>query len=101
MNMIGKTALVLAAVFLPVLAGAAGAEEKISGTVKSIDLETRTIVIKAHNGPEVAISISDEDNSTLNKFRKKLIKVDDEVRVKYVVKDGKNVATVFRKTAGC
>lgn len=84
-----------------VLAGAAVAEEKISGTVRSIDLETRTVVIKAHSGPEVAITISDDDAATLNKFKKKLIKVDDEVRVNYVVKDGKNVATSFRKPAGC
>jgi hypothetical protein len=101
MNIIGKTSLVLAALFLLVLASAAGAEEKINGKVKSIDLETRTIVIAAHNGPEVAITVSDEDTATLNKFRKKLIKVDDAVRVKYVVKEGKNVATSFRKIVGC
>jgi Cu/Ag efflux protein CusF len=101
MNIIGRSALVLAALSLLVLAGAAGADEKTSGTVKSIDLETRTIIIDTHNGPDVAITISEEDTATLNKFKTKLIKVDDEVRVKYVVKDGKNVATVFRKTAGC
>jgi Cu/Ag efflux protein CusF len=101
MNIIGKMALVLAALSLLVLSGAAAAEEKISGTVKSIDLETRTIVITTVNGPEVVITISDEDTGTLNKFKEKRIIVDDAVRVKYVVKDGKNVATSFRKTAGC
>jgi Cu/Ag efflux protein CusF len=101
MNMNRKRALVLAALSLLVFAGAAAAEERISGTVKSIDLETRTIVVKAHQGPEVAITISEEDTATLDKFRKKVIKEDDDVRVKYVVKDGKNVATSFKKSAGC
>lgn len=101
MKILGKTVLVLAALSLLVLAGAAGAEETINGTVKSIDLAAKTIVIKSFFGPEVAVTISDEDAATLNKFRMKLIKVDDSVRVKYVTREGRNVATFFRKTAGC
>jgi hypothetical protein len=101
MNNIRRMALFLTALSLLVLANVASADEKISGKVKSIDLETRTVVVAAHTGKEVAITISDEDTATLNKFKQKRIKVDDEVRVKYVVKEGKNVATSFRKTAGC
>lgn len=102
MSILGRTALILLAVLLLlVLAGAAGAEESINGTVTSIDLETRTIVIKSFFGPEVALTISNEDAETLDKFRKNLIRVEDAVRVKYVTRDGRNVVTFLRKTAGC
>jgi ABC-type uncharacterized transport system auxiliary subunit len=94
-----RMALFLAALTLAVLAGVAGAEEKVNGTVKSIDLETKTVVISTYDGQEVTITV--EDTATLNKLKERRIKVDDDVKVKYIVKDGKNVATYFRKPAGC
>jgi Cu/Ag efflux protein CusF len=94
-----RMALFLAALTLTVLAGVAGAEEKVNGTVKSIDLETKTVVISTYDGQEVTITV--EDTVTLNKLKERRIKVGDDVKVKYIVKDGKNVATYFRKPAGC
>jgi Cu/Ag efflux protein CusF len=96
-----KLVFMLVAVCLALLASAAGAEEKISGRVKSIDLEAKTVVVTTYEGQEVAITISTEDASTLNKLKEKRVREDDDVKVRYVVKDGKNVATYFRKPAGC
>jgi hypothetical protein len=96
-----KLVFMLAALCLTFLAGAAGAEEKISGRVKSIDLETNAVVVTTYEGQEVTITISPEDTSTLNKLKEKRVREDDDVKVRYVVKDGKNVATYFRKPAGC
>ena len=96
-----KIAFMLVALCLTLLAGASGAEEKISGRVKSIDLETNTVVVSTYEGQEVTITISPEDTSTLNKLKEKRVRVDDDVKVRYVIKDGKNVATYFRKPAGC
>jgi len=91
----------LAALCLTFLVGAAGAEEKISGRVKSIDLESNTVVVTTYEGQEVIITIRPEDTSTLNKLKEKRVRVDDDIKVRYVGKDGKNVATYFRKPAGC
>ncbi len=91
----------LAAFCLAVLAGAAGAEEKVNGRVKSIDLAANTVVVTSYEGQDITITISADDTVTLNKLRDRRIKVDDDVKVKYVVKDGRNVATYFRKPAGC
>jgi len=96
-----KLVFMLAVLCLTFLAGAAGAEEKISGKVKSIDLETKTVVVTTYEGQEVAITISPEDTVTLNKLKEKRVRADDDVKVRYIVKDGKNVATYFRKPAGC
>jgi len=91
--------LLWAVLALIILAGAAAAEEKANGTVKSIDLTTNTVVISTYDGHEVVITV--EDAATLAKLAEKRIKVDDDVKVKYITKDGKNVATFFRKPAGC
>ena len=96
-----KIAFFLTALCLTVLAGAAGAEERISGKVKSIDLETNTVVVTTYEGQEVTITISAEDTLTLKKLKERLIRVDDDVKVKYISKDGKNVATYFKKTLAC
>lgn len=84
---------------IAIFAGNVMAEEKIKGKVKSIDLKTSTVVITFDDNPDITITV--EDDETLNKLKDGRIGVDDEVKVKYVVKDGKNVATYFRKTAGC
>ncbi len=94
-------AFILVVLCLTFLAGAAGAEEKISGRVKSIDLESNTVVVTTYEGQEVIITIRPEDTSTLNKLKEKRVRADDDIKVRYVSKDGKNVATYFRKPAGC
>ena len=83
------------------VAGLAAAEEKVNGRVKSIDLSTNIVVVTSYEGQEVPITISSEDTTALDKLKDGRIKVDDDIKVKYVVKDGKNVATYFRKPAGC
>jgi type IV pilus biogenesis protein CpaD/CtpE len=92
---------ILAALLLLMSAGVAGAEEKISGNVKTIDLETNTVVVTTYEGQVVTITISAEDSLTLNKLKERRIKVDDDIKVRFINKDGKNVATYFKKTAGC
>lgn len=47
------------------------------------------------------VTITVEDEGTLNKFKDGRISIDDDVKVKYIIKDGKNVATYFKKAAGC
>ncbi|HTG01556.1 MAG TPA: hypothetical protein VK654_13330 [Nitrospirota bacterium] len=99
-----KTAAVLfiVAVFcLAALCGTAGAEEKVIGTVKSIDLATNTVVVKSYTGQDVPIVISPDDTATIKKLVEKRIRVDDDIKVKYEVRDGKNVATYFKKPVGC
>jgi hypothetical protein len=94
-------AVFLAALCFTVFAGVAGADERVTGRVKSIDLDTKTVVVTSYEGQEVTITISAEDTLTLDKLRDKRIRVDDDVRVKYKSVDGKNVATYFKKPAGC
>lgn len=92
---------VLAIFCLTMLTGIAIAEEKVSikGRVKSIDVNAKTSVVTTEDGKDVTITVEDEE--TLNKFKDGRIGTDDDVKVKYVVKDGKNVATYFKKAAGC
>jgi hypothetical protein len=94
-------AIFLAALFLVVLAGVAGAEETVKGKVKTIDLGTNTVVVTSYERQDVTITISADDNETLKRLKEKRIIVDDDVKVKYVTKDGKNVATFFRKLSEC
>jgi hypothetical protein len=77
------------------------AKEKISinGKVKSIDVEKKTVIVTTTEGKDVIIIV--EDDETLNKLRDEKISVDDDVRVKYIKKDDKNISTSFRKAAGC
>lgn len=96
-----KIAFFLAALLVVVLAGAAGADEKILGRIKSIDLESKTVVITTYEGQDVTITISADDTMALDKLKDGRIKVDDDVKVKYVSKGGRNVSTYFRKPAGC
>ena len=45
--------------------------------------------------------LSVEDKVTLDKFADKRIGVGDEIKAKFAPKDGKNVATYFKKPGGC
>ncbi|MGE5239724.1 MAG: hypothetical protein ACM3ON_13090 [Chloroflexota bacterium] len=83
------------------LSGIALGEEKISikGDVSHIDLEARTVLITTYDKQDITITI--EDEKTMEKLRSGKIVVGDAVNVKYVVRNGKNVSTYFRKPAGC
>ena len=93
----------IAAIFCIVfLSGIAVAEEKVTfiGKVKSIDLKTNTVVV-TEKKTEKDITVQIEDDTTLAKLKDGRINEGDEVKVKYIIKDGKNISTYFRKTAGC
>ena len=88
------------------LGGVAHAEEtKMVGVITKIDLagkdaKVATVVLKDVK-TEQSVEITIQDDLTLDKLKDHRIVDGDEIRCKYEVKDGKNVATYFRKTAGC
>jgi hypothetical protein len=71
----------------------------LNGRVKSIDLPVNTVVVTDYDGKDVTLSI--EDQEILVKFKNGLIKIGDDVNVKYRIKDDKKIPYSFRKTAGC
>lgn len=88
------------------LSSVASADEtKMVGVITRIDLagpdaKVATVTLKdVKTDEEVVITI--EDDLTLDKLKDHRIVDGDEIRCKYAVKDGKNVGTYFRKTAGC
>jgi hypothetical protein len=97
--------LALVAVSLVTFSTNASAEElKMVGAITkiemSVDKKSATATLKdVKSGALVVIEVVDE--LTLDKFGDKRIVVGDEIRCKYEVKGGKNVARLFKKTAGC
>ena len=84
----------------------ADAEEiKFVGVITKIELankdaKTATATLKDNKTAEpILITINDE--LTLDKFKDHRIGEGDEIRCKYELVEGKNVAKLFRKTAGC
>ncbi|HLO24780.1 MAG TPA: hypothetical protein VK187_01615 [Geobacteraceae bacterium] len=84
----------------------AGAEEiKMVGVITKIeiagkDAKTATVTLK-DNKTEALVTVIVNDDLTLDKFKDHRIVEGDEIRCKYELKDGKNISTYFRKTAGC
>jgi Cu/Ag efflux protein CusF len=84
----------------------ASAEEiKFVGVITKIeiagkDAKTASATLK-DNRTEALIVITVNDDLTLDKFKDHRIVEGDEIRCKYETVDGKNVAKLFRKTAGC
>ncbi len=84
----------------------ANAEEiKMIGVITKIDIagkdaKTATVTLK-DNKTEQLITVIVNDDLTLDKFKDHRIVEGDEIRLKYEIKDGKNISTYFRKTAGC
>ena len=87
--------VVLAVASLSFAAAIKGPVSKIS---KNAD-GSYTVVVKDASGTAVELQVSDE--VTVNKLNSKKIVVDDDVKVKYDEKDGKNISTKFLKAAGC
>jgi hypothetical protein len=88
------------------LGGVARADDtKMVGVITKIeitgkDAKTATATLKdTKTEQEVIITVTDD--LTLDKFKDHRIVEGDEIRCKYEVKNGKNVSTYFRKTAGC
>ncbi|OIP35710.1 MAG: hypothetical protein AUK27_03855 [Deltaproteobacteria bacterium CG2_30_66_27] len=92
-----------AAVFSP--SSASADEIKMIGVITKIDISgpdatTAAATLKDNKtGDPVTVIVSDE--LTLDKCKDHRIVVGDEIRLKYEVKDGKNISKYFRKTAGC
>lgn len=85
-------------------ASSATADEKFLGKVTRIEMAGKdapvaTATLQDDAGKSLGITV--EDKLTLDKFADKRIGVGDEIKAKYVVKGGKNVATFFKKPGGC
>ena len=68
--------------------------------IASKDATTATATLKDNKSGDLVV-ITVNDDLTLDKFKDHRIVEGDEIRCKYELKDGKNVSTYFRKTAGC
>jgi hypothetical protein len=84
---------------------ASAAETKMVGVINNIDIsgndaKTATVTLK-DTKTDQSVDIVIEDDLTLEKLKDHRIVDGDEIRCRYEVKDGKNVSTYFRKTAGC
>jgi hypothetical protein len=80
-------------------------EMKMVGVITTIDIsgpdaKTATATLKDTKTDEL-VTVIVNDDLTLDKFKDHRIVVGDEIRLKYEVRDGKNVSKYFRKTAGC
>jgi hypothetical protein len=78
---------------------------KMVGVITKIDIsgkdaKTATVILK-DNKTDQAITIIVNDELTLDKFKDHRIVEGDEIRCKYETKEGQNISTYFRKTAGC
>lgn len=84
------TVLALAVCCLMLVAGMASAEEKMSikGKIKGYDLDAKTVTVVADDGKEMTFTI--QSDKALQKLDDRLFK-DDEVKVRYIIKDGKNL----------
>ena len=79
---------------------ALAAEEKMIGTVTSIQMRGNTAEITLKDRKSDAkIVLQARDSSTMDKLKDKIIRIGDELRVRFD-KDSK-VLTYVRKTAGC
>lgn len=92
-----------ATVFAP--ASASADEIKMVGVITKIDISgpdatTASATLKDNKTGEL-VTVIVSDDLTLDKFKDHRIVTGDEIRLKYEVKDGKNVSKYFRKTAGC
>ncbi|HEX8947472.1 MAG TPA: hypothetical protein VF790_00845, partial [Dissulfurispiraceae bacterium] len=61
---------------------------KVKGKIKEYDLTNKTVVVTTDDGKELAFTI--ESEGALKKLDDRLYK-GDEVKIKYIEKDGKNV----------
>ena len=100
------SAVAIMAFGLLALTGPAKAEEvKMVGMITKIEIAGKdaktAIVVLTDNKTEQPVSIVVNDDLTLDKFKDHRIVEGDEIRCKYETKDGTNVSTIFKKTAGC
>lgn len=75
---------------IAMFAGFAIAEDKIDvkGKIKDYNLDAKTLVLVADDGKEMTFTI--ENEKALKKLDDRLFP-GDEVKIKYIIKDGKNL----------
>jgi len=98
------SAVALAVAFVLVTATPAQAEEKLLGTVTKIEVakdKKSAVATLKDSKTAAAVDITIADDVTLKKFDDHRIGVGDEIKCKYEKKDGRNVATFFKKAGGC
>jgi ethanolamine utilization protein EutP (predicted NTPase) len=97
-------AVASAAVFF--VPGVSSADEiKLVGVITKIEIAgpdaTTASATLRDNKTDAVVTVIVNDELTLDKFKDHRIVEGDEIRLKYEVKDGKNISKYFRKTAGC
>lgn len=102
---ISLIACVSAVILIATNNNAQAEEIKLVGVITKIDIAGKdaktAIAVLKDNKTEQEVVIAVEDELTLDKFKDHRIQEGDEIRCKYEMKDGRNVSTYFRKTAGC
>lgn len=79
---------------------ACAAEEKMVGTISSIEMRGNGAEITMQDRKtEATVALHVRDASTLEKLKDKKIRVGDELRLRF--DKGSKVITFCRKTAGC
>jgi uncharacterized membrane protein YtjA (UPF0391 family) len=108
MSMKKLLSVVMVAMFLAIsgfgmVSTASAGEAKITGIVAKIEMaadgKSAVATIKPESGDPVAVTVTDD--LTLDKFKDKRIEEGVEIRTKYTTEGGKNISTMFKKTAGC
>lgn len=97
-------AAAIAVAFVLATPSVARAETKVTGVVTKIDVakDGKSAVATLKDGDTAAlVPITIVDTVTLQKFERSVIQVGDEVKCKYDRKGKKNVASSFKKAAGC
>lgn len=89
---------------LTVIRTASAEEVKITGVISKIEIaadqKSAIAVIKDNkSGESITITINDE--LTLDKLKDKRILEGDEIRTKFEKEGDKNTSKMFKKTAGC
>ena len=79
---------------------ASAAEEKMVGTVSSIQIQgTAAEITLQDRKTDTKVVLHVRDASTMDKLKDKKIRVGDELRIRF--DKGSRVLTYVRKTAGC
>jgi hypothetical protein len=89
---------------LAVVRTASAEELKMVGTITKIELSKdgkSAIAVLKDSKSEASVTITVNDDLTLDKFKDKRIVEGDEIRTKYEKSGDINTSKIFKKTAGC
>ena len=103
-KLLSVVALAVAFTLVTATPATALAEEKLLGTVTRIEVakdKKSAVATLKDSKTAAAIDITVVDDVTLKKLDDHRIGTGDEIKCKYEKKDGKNLATFFKKAGGC